>query len=342
MRLVAFTLSLVANTASAQTVDDCASFWDAPWPYYAADCDGHCVYSSGHLQCMPLGAATEPITLLTLVEDYQGSGTAVYSAWGTDDGGDNFCCFVDDSASSNIAYVDLYGMSAGIDDSLSLTYSSFDVYSPSYTYLLGGSGDDTLTGCDLADDIEGGIGEDIIYGLGSGDDLDGEGDADEIHGGGGADYIYGGASADTIEGGPGSDHIWGESGNDTIEGGLGDDIISGGDNDDTIDGGDGDDTIEGNDDNDVIRGSTGDDDIDGGRDDDIICGGAADVADTLDGGEDGDDVLWSPCDGECANGYLYGAGTHTCGDNACCGDWADLGTASCTYSLSTRPAACNF
>jgi Ca2+-binding RTX toxin-like protein len=69
--------------------------------------------------------------------------------------------------------------------------------------LLGGQGNDSITGS---------AGDDIIIGN-SGNDI--------IKGGGGDDIIYGGGGNDIIDGGDGNDTIYGGAGNDIITGGAG-------------------------------------------------------------------------------------------------------------------------
>lgn len=107
--------------------------------------------------------------------------------------------------------------------------------------IIGSDYDDTLTGYDghgmdadgsyWTNVILGGAGDDTISGLTGRDWLDGGADNDSIDGGGDQDTIFGGAGDDFIAGGTGADNVYGDGGNDTIE-------VSHGD---TVDGGDGDD-----------------------------------------------------------------------------------------------------
>ena len=177
--------------------------------------------------------------------------------------------------------------------------------------VIGGEGDDTLTGNDGGwaefffgddgddeiygnggnDEIDGGDGDDLIYG-GDGDpdtdelaDPECDFDDDEIDGGDGDDTIFGEQGDDYINGDDGDDFIGGD---DVIDGGEGDDVIDGNGGDDTIDGGDGDDDLDGEEGDDVIDGGEGDDDISGGSGDDVIDGGDGD--DDI-SGDDGDDVI---------------------------------------------------
>jgi Ca2+-binding RTX toxin-like protein len=77
-------------------------------------------------------------------------------------------------------------------------------------FLLGGGGEDTLTG---------------------------SAEADAIDGGGGRDSITGGRGKDTLAGGSGSDRLFGEGGDDTLRGGDGSDRLTGGAGNDWLDGG---------------------------------------------------------------------------------------------------------
>ena len=67
----------------------------------------------------------------------------------------------------------------------------------------------------------------------------GDGD-DDLSGAGGDETIEGGAGGDTISGNLGNDVIYGDGGDDTITGGGGDDYLEGGAGDDSMDGGAGD------------------------------------------------------------------------------------------------------
>ena len=73
-------------------------------------------------------------------------------------------------------------------------------------YVIGSSGDDTITGTDNAD---------IIYGM-DGNDI--------LNGGAGDDYLSGGNGNDLLIGGDGNDTMDGGSGDDTMQGGYGDDV----------------------------------------------------------------------------------------------------------------------
>ncbi len=163
--------------------------------------------------------------------------------------------------------------------------------------LLGGSGDDTITGSDAKDKIRAGLGNDTVNGGAGNDDIRGEGGDDILNGGGGNDKIRGGNGDDAISGDAGNDNIRGGNGDDTISGDAGNDNIGGGVGDDRITGGDGDDKIRGDAGNDELFGDDGDDNIHGDVGDDRITGGDGD--DKIRGdagndelfGDDGDDII---------------------------------------------------
>ncbi|MBT8227839.1 MAG: hypothetical protein HKP61_08000 [Dactylosporangium sp.] len=193
--------------------------------------------------------------------------------------------------------------------------------------LLGGTGDDQITGGAGDDRILGGIGYDTLNGRGgndritaghsgtnppsvaerpaidgvdggAGDDtITGSSDGSSLVGGDGNDRILGGDGRDDIHGGDGDDQISGALSNDYLHGGSGDDYLSGGDGNDYLDAGAGDDVLSGGRGNDIayalagrdtVRGGTGEDYLDGGPGNDRISGDAGD--DILFGGR-GDDLL---------------------------------------------------
>ena len=198
------------------------------------------------------------------------------------------------------------------------------------TTLIGGAGDDVLTGGAGLDHIDTGDGNDKAYGNAGGDVITGGAGRDSIWGGIGDDNINAGAGNDRVSGEVGKDVIAGEKGNDAIYGGPNEDVVhdSGGTN--TIDlgegndsapklfgggevrGGPGDDVVVavggarvfGDDGNDKLQswwvdGGAGNDTLDGLMGDDEIRGGAGD--DVL-RGYDGADVL----SGDAGNDALFG------------------------------------
>ncbi|MCF2872880.1 M10 family metallopeptidase C-terminal domain-containing protein [Octadecabacter sp. G9-8] len=209
------------------------------------------------------------------------------------------------------------------------TFSSFDsvddvaiAYDVVIENAIGGDGDDTITGNDVANDLEGGKGRDTIEGA------DG---TDTISGGSGNDVLYGGIGNDTLSGGSSSDILFGGAGADVMDGGTGndradysdatvgltvnfadvsqntdiaagdtftnieqikgsefDDLLTGDDADNAIWGNIGKDSIWGNDGEDRLNGQTGNDRLFGGDGDDELIGGYS--SDVLLGG-DGADIL---------------------------------------------------
>jgi len=73
--------------------------------------------------------------------------------------------------------------------------------------VIGGDGNDVITGNDAANVLFGGLGDDIV------------------RGGGGNDTILGSPGNDKLYGGAGADTIWADGGNDTIYGGAGNDVF---------------------------------------------------------------------------------------------------------------------
>ena len=155
-----------------------------------------------------------------------------------------------------------------LDASLATTNLSIKLSSQykDFENILGGAGNDTLTGNTLGNALVGGDGNDVLSGGGGDDTIDGGlGDDTAIYdakdttviGGGGSDTLN--ASAMTIAlkldltqsytdfeniiGGAGSDILIGNNANNTISGGTGNDLLNGGSGTDVINGGDGNDTI---------------------------------------------------------------------------------------------------
>lgn len=168
--------------------------------------------------------------------------------------------------------------------------------------IIGGDGNDSLTGNALANVITGGPGDDTLSGL-AGDDTFDEGDADS-----GDDDFDGGLGTDTVDYSARTNDLGVSIDNlaqdgevtefdnvrDTVENvfcGDGDDYVAGSSSANRIDGGVGADELHGGTGNDEINGGAGDDDLYGDAGDDIIDGGAG--TNTLDCG-DGDDVGYNP------------------------------------------------
>ncbi len=120
---------------------------------------------------------------------------------------------------------------------------------------------------------------------------------DELNATFGDDYANGGTGDDVLEMRPGNDIALGGAGDDTIDGGLGDDTLFGGDGNDAITGNKDDDLIFGEAGADLLEGSGGADTLDGGAGNDTLygnlsgdAGNTADGPDSLDGGDDDDEL----------------------------------------------------
>ena len=185
-----------------------------------------------------------------------------------------------------------------LHDNLSIAYGA------TIENAIGGGGNDTLIGNEVANVLDGRGGFDVASyqdaktgvtaslatmrgsaGDAAGDrflnieGLAGSAFADKLDGGNADETMYGRGGNDTLSGGNGVDRLFGDAGADSLSGGNGDDQLTGGADDDRLDGGNGADVLDGGTGNDVLSGGTGNDRLVGG-------GGA----DSLDGGT-GDDVL---------------------------------------------------
>ncbi len=192
----------------------------------------------------------------------------------------------------------------------------------------GGSGDDTITGNDVANVLKGNYGADTLRGNGGNDTLHGGGRPDVLWGDAGSDTLYGDNGNDELHGGPQPDVLWGgndsdtlygDNGNDELHGGPQSDVLWGGNDSDTLYGDNGNDELHGgphNDilwggnDNDRLYGEGGEDRLYGERGADTLYGGGQ--ADILDGGP-GNDVLWGGYGSDTINGgvnddTIYGEG----------------------------------
>jgi len=162
--------------------------------------------------------------------------------------------------------------------------------------VIGGEGDDFLTGNSGKNEISGGAGADDIYGKAGADTLLGEGGNDNIFGGGGRDNINGGKGADSLFGEGGNDKIIGGGGGDSLQGGNGRDKLIGGAGVDTLDGGAGKDTLKGGGGDDLLRGGQNSDTLLGGVGDDRLEGGLGN--DQLTGGTGADVFVFTNFAGE--------------------------------------------
>jgi Ca2+-binding RTX toxin-like protein len=107
--------------------------------------------------------------------------------------------------------------------------------------ILGGSGNDTLTGTLNGDYIDANNRAGHLT-VADTDVLNGGGGNDILFGRFGNDTLNGGAGEDSLDGGEGDDVLNGGNDNDSLQGGAGEDLLTGGIGDDSIDGGSGVDT----------------------------------------------------------------------------------------------------
>jgi Ca2+-binding RTX toxin-like protein len=197
--------------------------------------------------------------------------------------------------------------------------------------IIGGSGNDSLTGNGDNNVFEGGAGNDRLdggagldvasfAGLTTGIEIDLSAFSGTITtalgtdtlisiegliGGSGNDVLKAGATATYLEGGAGNDFLGGSAYADTLIGGAGDDGIAAGADNDSLDGGAGDDTLLGQAGDDIIGGGAGRDFIDGGDGSDRLNGGEGN--DWFNGGN-GDDII----NADAGNDSVYGdAGNDT-------------------------------
>lgn len=149
--------------------------------------------------------------------------------------------------------------------------------------IIGGVGDDTITGGTANDDLYGRDGNDVINGGPGNDSLFGENGDDLLGGDAGNDSLFGAAGDDTLVGGDGNDRHFGDAGDDSLTGGPGNDTLRAGDGADVVFGGDG---------NDWLFGEMGDDNLTADAGDDYMSGG--DGRDSLTGAAGNDEMYGDP------------------------------------------------
>jgi len=149
----------------------------------------------------------------------------------------------------------------GATDSKVLIDGVFEDLVRNVENIVGGTGNDTLTGDGFANRIEGGLGDDVLAGLGGKDVIDGGAGNDTavyadkaasvsvtLNGDNATTVFVGGTAEDTIlrieniVGGSGADTLVGDNNTNRLYGGAGADILTGGGGIDLLDGGDGIDT----------------------------------------------------------------------------------------------------
>jgi Ca2+-binding RTX toxin-like protein len=111
--------------------------------------------------------------------------------------------------------------------------------------MLGGGGNDQMTGALGDDTLNGGTGNDALNGDEGNDSMLGAAGLDTLVGGTGDDTLRGGAQDDVLEGEEQQDSLFGDAGKDTLRGGDGNDVLNGGTDNDTLVGGEQDDTMTG-------------------------------------------------------------------------------------------------
>ncbi|HSV14370.1 MAG TPA: calcium-binding protein [Tepidisphaeraceae bacterium] len=164
--------------------------------------------------------------------------------------------------------------------------------------IVGGDGNDSLSGAATGsilvggngkNILTGGAGADVIFGGPNGDMIVGNGGADVVLCGNGNDTVFtGDSSGDPLATGPdtGGASVFAGGGDDSIVGGNGADFLDGQSGNDTVHGGGGNDSVYGEDGNDYLFGDAGNDFISGGIDNDSIGGGTG--QDTVDAGDGAD------------------------------------------------------
>lgn len=141
-----------------------------------------------------------------------------------------------------------YNYPPSIDDYTTLTPEN-DVFKIAeetddrFLGILGGNGDDYITGSEFNDFINGNLGQDTLSGEKGNDYLQGGKDFDVLMGGIGNDILNGNLGSDSLNGGDGKDFIRGGKGQDILIGDAGDDILIGDRDGDTLIGGEGVDTF---------------------------------------------------------------------------------------------------
>ena len=162
--------------------------------------------------------------------------------------------------------------------------------------LIGGSGDDTLTGTVGANTLDGGAGDDRLFGGDGNDTASYAGSVGGViaslfsgsaSGGAGTDTLF---SFENLVGGAGDDILDGDGGANTLIGGLGNDTLGGGDDNDVLNGGGGADFLLGGGGNDRLDGGAGVDTMSGGLGDDTYLVNATsefvNLSENLDEGTD--------------------------------------------------------
>jgi len=196
-----------------------------------------------------------------------------------------------DSASAvkggaGIDSLDASSLSANVTLDLNLKYKDFE-------NLIGGAGNDTLTGNLLANVLDGGAGNDLLNGGAGNDTLRGGLSDDTLYGGTGNDVIIFDSNDSKVSGGSGADtlmadangvkidlnqyidieNVVGSDENDVLLGNASANLLLGGDGNDLLDGASGNDTLYGGNNDDSLFGGAGLDVLTGGPGNDTLTGG---------------------------------------------------------------------
>ncbi len=227
--LIALATLLCAVDASASCPTLYAAQDCTVGTYYAQDV---CTFSAGIWDCRLTTEGTEE-AFIAMVNDFDGAGETIYSAWGKQPNGDLFCCTRTSTTSTPLCEAHLHGHYENDgddlltfqwgDDTLGSNSQCDDGIPQTVDFVakaLGHGGEDLivgsydatsgyqerLRGMDDDDKIRGDDGDDIIEGEGGDDILCGEGDNDDLDGGPGDDDLFGGAgTGDWNNGGSGND-----------------------------------------------------------------------------------------------------------------------------------------
>ena len=185
--------------------------------------------------------------------------------------------------------------------------------------IIGGSGNDKITGDGQDNIFEGGAGDDSLDGgtgtntvsyehaisavsvniatgvASGGDGNDRLSNFTNIIGSAFNDSLTGNVNANTIQGGAGNDSLYGGAGNDVLYGGADNDILYGEIGNDSLYGGTG---------NDSLYGGAGNDSLDGGAGNDLLYGGAGN--DLLTGGDGIDTASYADITSGTGTSNLWG------------------------------------
>lgn len=238
--------------------------------------------------------------------------------------------------------------------------------------VTGGSGNDTLVGNAVANELFGSDGEDRIVGHGGNDRLSGGSGNDRIEATGGDDVLDGGSGSDVLRGEDGKDvvsyeertqsvvvsldgqandgiagesddigadveNVFGSAYDDTIIGGASDEELSGGSGNDRIDGGGGADKIRGGFGDDAIKGGPGNDELRGNGGTDVIDAGAGEDLVVGQDRDDGDETAGIDTI-ELRDGGEKDTAACPAGLSRVNADAVDIVAASCLVDRSGTPA----